>query len=106
MEQEDESMVDRISITINSGNRCAKHNKDEGGSARSRHITGEAADFRMQYVMQKRDTKGRLKRRMVDPTAVANYLDHKYPNEYDVGWYHGRTHFDVSKSGRRRWDVR
>ena len=106
MSQEDESIVDRISIHINSGNRCPEHNESEGGSSKSRHMNGEAADFRFRYVMKERDSKGRLKSRAVSPTAIANYLDKKYPNQYGIGWYNGRTHFDVSRSGRRRWDVR
>jgi hypothetical protein len=106
MEQEDESVVDRISIHINSGCRCPQHNEDEKGSKNSRHMRGEAADFRFKYVMKERNSKGRFKTMPVSPTAIANYLDKKYPTQYGIGWYNGRTHFDVSKSGRRRWDVR
>ena len=34
------------SITINSGVRCAAHNKSVGGSEKSSHLTGYAADIR------------------------------------------------------------
>lgn len=34
------------SITITSGYRCEKHNKDIGGSPRSQHIHGNAADLK------------------------------------------------------------
>ena len=34
------------SITINSGVRCVEHNKSVGGSAKSSHLTGYAADIR------------------------------------------------------------
>jgi hypothetical protein len=32
-------------LTINSGNRCARHNFDVGGEICSRHITGQALDI-------------------------------------------------------------
>ena len=93
------SMVDRVSITINSGCRCPAHNKAVGGSKNSRHMDGNAADFTLTYV-----TAGVNK--PVDPNKVAAYLDKKFKYEYGIGWYHGRTHFDTSSSGRRRWDMR
>ena len=33
-------------IVVNSGYRCAKHNKEVGGVANSQHLRGEAADIR------------------------------------------------------------
>ena len=33
-------------IIVNSGYRCPKHNKEEGGVANSQHLRGEAADIR------------------------------------------------------------
>lgn len=33
-------------IVVNSGYRCARHNKDVGGVANSQHLRGEAADIR------------------------------------------------------------
>lgn len=106
MDKTDHSLVKRVSIHINSGNRCKAHNEKEGGSSRSRHMKGEAADFYLKYVMHDVKPNGRNVTRMVNPTDVAKYLDKKYPNKYGVGWYNGRTHFDVSSSGRRRWDMR
>lgn len=32
-------------VTINSGCRCPSHNKNEGGSERSQHLLGRAADI-------------------------------------------------------------
>jgi len=92
--------VARVSITINSGCRCPAHNKREGGSKNSRHMQGNAADFKVKYV----NADGSKKQ--IDPDKVADYLDRKFPNQYGVGWYRGRTHFDASSSGRRRWDMR
>jgi uncharacterized protein YcbK (DUF882 family) len=89
-----------VTITINSGNRCPTHNRNEGGSVNSRHMQGLAADFKLKY-----KTAYGVKKQ-IDPTEVADYLDRKYPDTYGVGWYNGRTHFDVSHSGKRRWDQR
>lgn len=33
-------------IIVNSGYRCAKHNKEVGGAPRSQHMAGEAVDIR------------------------------------------------------------
>lgn len=92
--------VARVSITINSGCRCKVWNKLQGGSKNSRHMDGNAADFKIKYVL-KDGTK-----EQVNPDKVASYLDKKHKYEYGIGWYNGRTHFDVSSSGRRRWDMR
>ena len=90
----------RASITINSGCRCPTHNAAEGGSKNSRHMKGNAADFKIHLVK----TDG--SRVLVDPDRVAAYLDKRFKYEYGVGWYNGRTHFDTSSGGKRRWDCR
>lgn len=89
-----------ISITINSGCRCYTHNKNEGGSKKSRHVWGQGVDFKIKFRMADGSKK------QISPTKIANYLDKKFPNQYGVGWYNGRTHFDSSSTGRRRWDCR
>ena len=40
-----------MALKINSGNRCALHNFNEGGAPMSRHVTGEAID--LEYVWKK-----------------------------------------------------
>lgn len=35
----------RVPFVITSGSRCAKHNKDVGGTEESDHLTGEAVDI-------------------------------------------------------------
>ncbi len=89
-----------ISITINSGCRCYQHNKDEGGSKSSRHMQGDAADFKIKYRM-KDGTK-----KQINPDKVAAYLEAKYPDKFGIGWYKGRTHIDTYSFGKRRWDMR
>lgn len=74
-------------ITINSGKRCAKHNKAVGGAKFSKHLTGEAADIRVQGV---------------PPSEVYKYLDEKYSTTLGLGNYNTFTHIDI-RAGRTRW---
>lgn len=92
--------VVRVFVTINSGCRCEVWNKLKGGSENSRHMEGRAADFKIKLVL-KNGTK-----EQIHPDKVAAYLDKRFKYEYGIGWYNGRTHFDNSSSGRRRWDKR
>lgn len=77
-------------ITINSGCRCYMHNKTIGGSARSKHVLGSAADVVV---------KG------VQSDDVYAYLDKKYDGKYGIGRYTGRTHIDT-RSTKARWTIR
>ena len=63
-------------------------------------MDGQAADFKLKYVL-KDGTK-----EQINPDKVASHLDKRFKYDYGIGWYNGRTHFDVSSSGRRRWDMR
>jgi len=74
-------------IAINSGCRCPEHNKNEGGSSRSKHLQGIACDFRVIGV---------------DADIVATFLEKTFPDRYGIGRYHGRTHLDV-RPGPARW---
>jgi len=78
------------SVVINSGIRCKDYNQVIGGSYRSQHIQGTAADV---YV------------RGVYADDVADYLEDTYPDEYGIGRYDGRTHIDV-RPNKARWDNR
>lgn len=75
------------SVTINSACRCAEHNKAIGGSYRSKHKQGIAADIVV---------KG------VDPSEVYIFLDEYSPNSYGVGKYDTFTHIDV-RYCKARW---
>ena len=77
-------------IIITSGCRCAVHNSNIGGSSRSKHTEGIAADFVVKEIHE---------------DLVYNYLDEKYPDKYGIGRYEGRTHIDV-RSFKARWDER
>ncbi|MBM7424960.1 D-Ala-D-Ala carboxypeptidase family metallohydrolase [Spongiibacter marinus] len=72
-------------VTINSACRCARHNAQVGGSARSQHLYGRAADIRVSNV---------------EPSAVADFAETLNPG--GLGRYSTFTHID-SRNGRARW---
>lgn len=74
-------------VVITSGHRCSNHNRRVGGAASSMHMTGKAADIKV---------KGK------DASAIASYLEHKYPDKYGIGRYNSFTHIDV-RDGKARW---
>jgi uncharacterized protein YcbK (DUF882 family) len=76
------------SISINSGCRCAKHNKAVGGEANSLHMIGRAADFTVAGP---------------SPAKVYQYLVGKYPEQYGMGLYRQWCHID-SRKIKARWD--
>jgi uncharacterized protein YcbK (DUF882 family) len=75
-------------ITINSGCRCKMHNALVGGSPKSQHILGKAADIRVVGL---------------DPSVVAECLEDKYPDRYGIGRYISFTHIDVRGGPPARW---
>lgn len=74
-------------IKINSGCRCEQHNKKIGGSPRSQHRLGRAADIVV---------KGK------NPHQVYRQLEEWYPNRYGIGSYNTFTHVDT-RGKRARW---
>lgn len=70
-------------IKINSGFRCEKHNKAEGGSPKSQHLYGNATDITV---------KG------MTPQEVANDCE----DFNGLGRYATFTHVD-SRMGKARW---
>lgn len=93
-------MFMRVAVHVNSGYRCKKHNKDEGGSPTSTHTLGLAADHWMEYVY------GDGTRTKVPDDAIADYYELRYPDVYGIVRYVGRTHFDVRQDGPVRSDNR
>ena len=85
-----------IKVTINSGCRCEKHNKSEGGSKGSLHVKAKAADI---VIYDRRFGKD------IHADLVADYFENKYPNSKGIGRYVGRTHID-SRNTKARWDMR
>lgn len=76
-------------VIINSGIRCATHNKNVGGSPKSQHVTGLAADMYMDGVT---------------PQELYDYFDRTYPDKFGVGLYGTWTHIDVRKN-KSRWKL-
>jgi len=74
-------------VYINSGNRCERHNAQEGGSEYSQHLYSKAADIRVLGV---------------EAEKVYDFLDNQFKDKYGVGLYPGRIHIDV-RPHRARW---
>lgn len=74
-------------VSISSGCRCAQHNQNEGGTDKSQHLIGRAADITVHGV---------------SPGEVYQWLNSKYPNKYGMGRYDSFTHFDT-RSTKARW---
>lgn len=74
-------------IVINSGCRCDTHNTNVGGSPKSQHLLGRAADIAVKNV---------------HPTQVYEYLDELYPDQYGIKAYATFTHIDT-RTNRGRW---
>lgn len=74
-------------ISINSAARCRRHNKKEGGSPKSQHLIGKAADIAV---------KG------TDPAEVANYVETLLGFRGGIGRYRSFTHVDV-RENKARW---
>jgi len=73
-------------VTINSACRCANHNKNIGGSDKSQHKLGRAADIVV---------KGK------SPDQVAEFIEKAYP-DCGMGVYKTFTHLD-SRGTKARW---
>lgn len=74
-------------VYINSGCRCDDHNSSIGGSVRSQHLLGKAADIRVAGV----DTK-----------KIYQYIDLMRPNDAGIGLYKTFVHVDV-RAKKARW---
>lgn len=77
-------------IHVNSGCRCAAHNRAVGGSPNSQHLLGKAAD---------------IVGRGYSPQAVADFAAvlHEFADS-GIGVYGTFTHVDV-RHGRARWKL-
>lgn len=75
-------------INIVSGARCKIHNALVGGATNSQHLYAKAADIKVNSI---------------EPSAVADYLESKYPNCYGIGRYVSWTHIDVRSGPPARW---
>ena len=76
------------SVHIQSACRCLSRNLEVGGSLRSQHMLGKAADVVVSGV---------------NPLEVAEYFERLYKGRYGIGRYATFTHIDV-RSSPARWD--
>ena len=95
-----EHFKERVKIHIESGNRCASHNKKVGGSPSSKHLYGLAADFWFYVGTHKNDKR-------LDMKPVYDFLLQKYKGKYGFAFYKNsrgltRIHADVATI-RRPW---
>lgn len=74
-------------VIINSGYRCPSHNSAVGGASQSRHMVGDAADFRIpgMSIAQQRE------------------LAEKYFGGDGIGYANTYTHVDC-RGSRARWN--
>lgn len=75
-------------VFINSSYRCLEHNDEVGGSPKSQHLKGTAADIQVSDV---------------PAVYVYDFLNKVFPNSYGLGNYASFTHIDV-RDGRARWN--
>ncbi len=88
-----EARFGKAYVVITSGNRCVKHNKDEGGTPGSYHTKKKAADFRIVLASGQ----------VIPARDLAAYFEKKYPNSKGIGVYkNGRIHFDT-RPAKARW---
>jgi uncharacterized protein YcbK (DUF882 family) len=73
-------------VTINSGCRCATHNEREGGSPKSQHLLGRAADIKVTGVT---------------PREIYEFYDEAFPTG-GAHAYETFTHVDT-RNHRARW---
>jgi len=81
-----------VSVTINSGFRCNKHNKRVGGSENSQHTKARAADIKK--------IPGLTIDRMAEIASGIGVF-----NQGGIGKYDWGIHVDV-RNGRTRWNER
>lgn len=77
-------------VVINSAYRSESYNAQVGGSSKSQHLYGTAADIVVSGVL---------------PEAVAQYAEYLMPNKGGIGVYSSFIHIDV-RTDRYRWDSR
>lgn len=75
-------------VTINSGCRCAGHNRAIGGAAQSLHVLARAADIVVEGVA---------------PDAVHDWIAAAHPSA-SLGRYATFTHVDTRTDGPARWN--
>ena len=82
-----------VPLVITSGCRCEVHNKNEGGSKKSKHMYGTAADFRPTW------NNPRFHELL---TEIHEYLLIKYSDKYGIAIGDTFVHIDI-RPNPARW---
>lgn len=79
-----------VPIKILSGCRCPAHNRAVGGSPKSQHLLGKAADIVVCGYQ---------------PEKIYQFFEHRWPQKYGLGLYKdkGFVHIDI-RAHKARWD--
>lgn len=77
-------------VRITSGCRCHNHNRKVGGSEKSQHVFGRAADIQVVDI---------------EPSQVYGFLQEQFPRKYGLGLYQSWIHVDTRSNGPARWKV-
>ncbi len=85
-------------IIIDSGNRCATHNKKVGGRGMSLHLRGLAVDFRVVYTMDNKPTT-------LNTMAVERRFNTIFPVSYGFITYDTFNHLDVRSTKFRSNEI-
>lgn len=75
-------------VKVTSGCRCEAHNASVGGSPKSQHVKGRAADIQV---------KGK------EAIEVYEFLNKLYPNSLGLGLASNFVHVDTRTHGSARW---
>jgi len=79
-----------VTITPKGGFRCRHQNTLSEGAEDSQHLTGRAADIKVDGI---------------HPKQVYEYLVNMYPGQYGIGLYKTFVHIDTRSNGPARWEV-
>ena len=78
-------------MIVTTGKRCVRHNANEGGKKKSKHLAGTACDIRF----LKNNTPERIK-------TLRKKLEVLFPDECGIGKYKSFIHIDIRKK-KTRW---
>jgi len=79
-------------IKLTNAYRCKKHNKKVGGSNKSQHILGKAADIQVKEIAPS-----------VMADLIEDLIEKGYIEQGGVGRYNTFTHYDIRKT-KARWE--
>lgn len=85
---------EEVALTVTSGYRTPSHNAKVGGAPNSRHVTGEAADFKARTISGREIWSG-----IVHATVLQLYKDGRLPHLGGLGKYKKWVHIDVRPRG-------